>query len=141
MEMVADDVRAFIDSSDRSDDLRVLDEMILAAMPGLSRTLWRGKMWGGTEQQIIGYGVIHQKRPKGADVEWFLVGLAVQKRHLSVYVNAAEGSAYLVQQRSALLGNVKVGAAAVTFAAASDLNLEEFRDMLTRARELSPDAT
>lgn len=140
MEMVTDDVEAFINSSDRGDDLLLLDELIREAMPRLSRTLWRGKMWGGTEQAIIGYGVIHQKRPRGADVEWFLVGLAVQKKHLSIYVNAAEDGAYLVQQRSGLLGKVKVGAAAVTFASASDLNLEEFRGMLTRAHELSPEA-
>ena len=47
-----------------SDDMRLLDSVITSAMPGRSRTLWEGVFWGGTEQQIIGYGDLVQRRPK-----------------------------------------------------------------------------
>lgn len=140
MEMVDDDVNEFLDHAERSQEMRALDTAITAALPGLTRVLWRGTMWGGTEQAIIGYGLITQPRPRGADVEWFLVGLAEQKRHLSVYVNAADSEGYLVQRYADRLGSVKVGAAAFTFTAIDRLRLDEFHAMLLRARELAPDA-
>lgn len=124
----------------RGDDLRELDRIISEELAGLERVLWEGAMWGGTEQRIVGYGGITQPRPRGASVEWFLVGLAEQQRHLSVYVNAAEEGEYLVKRRAGELGAVKVGSAALTFAALADLDEPAFRALLRRARELMPDA-
>ena len=138
--MVSEDVDGFLDNAARSEEMRALDAAITHALPGLTRTLWRGTMWGGTEQAIVGYGLIVQPRPRGADVEWFLVGLAEQKRHLSVYVNAADDEGYLVQRHADRLGSVKVGAAALTFTAIDRLDLDEFQAMLRRAHELAPDA-
>lgn len=140
MEKVDDDVDEFIRESTRADDLSALDAMIREALPGADRVLWRGRMWGGTDQAIIGYATIRQARPRGSEVEWFLIGLAEQKKHLSIYVNAAENGAYLVQERASRLGKVKVGAAAVTFRAATDLDVTEFRAMLARAQELDAGA-
>ena len=97
-------------------------------------------MWGGTEQRIVGYGGITQERPRGASIEWFLVGLAAQQRHLSVYVNAAEDGAYLVQSWADRLGSVKVGSAAITLTSFAELDEPAFRAMLRRARALAPDA-
>jgi hypothetical protein len=136
MERVADDVDMFLRDARKTDDLVRLDEEIREALPGVDRVLWRGKMWGGTDQAIVGYGRIVQPRPRGNDVDWFLVGLAEQKNHLSAYLNAAENGNYLVKSRASRLGNVKVGAAAVTFRSISDLNLPEFRALLIRAWDL-----
>ena len=138
--MVSEDVDGFLDNAARSEEMRALDAAITDALPGLTRTLWRGTMWGGTEQAMVGYGLIVQPRPRGADVEWFLVGLAEQKRHLSVYVNAADDEGYLVRRHADRLGSVKVGAAALTFTAIDRLDLDEFQAMLRRAHELAPDA-
>jgi len=124
-----------------ADSLRALDAIIAEAFTGLTRELWEGTFWGGTEQQIIGYGHIQQPRPRGGAVEWFVVGLARQKNHLSVYVNAAEEGEYLVQRWKNRLGAVKVGAAALTFASIDSLDLDEFRILLGEAVRLAPDAT
>jgi len=142
MERTDADVDGFLAgiASARGDDLRALDRIISEELDGLERVLWEGAMWGGTEQRIIGYGGISQPRPRGASVEWFLVGLAEQQRHLSVYVNAAEDGEYLVKRRAGELGAVKVGSAAVTFASLADLDEPAFRALLRRARELMPDA-
>ena len=136
------DVDAFLASleSPRAADLRALDRLIGAELPGLERVLWEGTMWGGTAQRIVGYGGITQQRPRGASVDWFLVGIAEQQRHLSVYVNAVEEGEYLVKRRAGRLGRVKVGSAAVTFASLDDLDSGAFRALLRRARELAPDA-
>ncbi|GAA1796403.1 DUF1801 domain-containing protein [Agromyces lapidis] len=125
----------------RGDDLRALDRIISNELAGLERVLWTGPMWGGTDQRIVGYGGISQPRPRGASVEWFLVGLAAQQRHLSLYVNAADGGEYLVRRHAAELGRVKVGSAAVTFGSLADLDEPALRALLRRARELSPEAS
>jgi hypothetical protein len=136
------DVDAFLAGleSPRAADLRALDRLIGAELAGLERVLWEGPMWGGTAQRIVGYGGITQPRPRGASVDWFLVGIAEQQRHLSVYVNAVEEGEYLVKRRAGELGRVKVGSAAVTFASLDDLDLDAFRALLQRARALAPDA-
>lgn len=124
----------------RGDDLRALDRILSEELAGLERVLWEGPMWGGTEQRIVGYGGVTQPRPRGASVEWFLVGLAMQQKHLSIYVNAAEDGEYLVKRRAADLGKVKVGSAALAFGSLADLDEAAFRALIRRARELVPDA-
>ena len=58
-------------------ELTELDALLAAAFAGRSRLLWTGVFWGGSEQEIIGYGDLVQSRPRGPDVEWFVVGAVV----------------------------------------------------------------
>jgi hypothetical protein len=64
-------------------DVAALDAMLSDIFAGHERVLWQGKLWGGTDQRIIGYGSLRQARPNGSAVDWFQVGLAVQKAHIS----------------------------------------------------------
>lgn len=142
MERTATDVDAWLAelSGPRADAMRELDRVITGELAGLDRALWQGAFWGGTEQSIIGYGAIAQPRPRGEPVEWFLIGLADQAAHLSVYVNAAEDGEYLVKRRAGELGRVKVGSAAITIPSLDRLDPDGFVRLLRRARELAPDA-
>ena len=141
MERTDTDVDMFLAELEgpRGDDLRELDRILSEELAGLERVLWEGAMWGGTEQHIVGYGAITQPRPRGASVEWFLVGIAAQKANLSIYVNAAEDGQYLVKRRAKELGRVKVGSAAVTFTSLADVDVPALRALIRRARELTPD--
>ncbi|MWB97910.1 DUF1801 domain-containing protein [Agromyces seonyuensis] len=140
MERTGADVDAFLAEHERAAELEALDGLIRAELGGLERVLWEGPMWGGTFQRIVGYGAIEQPRPKGPPVQWFLVGLAAQRAHLSLYVNAADADGSLVRQFADRLGDVKIGAAAITFHRVADLDLAAFGDLLRRARALAPDA-
>lgn len=142
MERTATDVDVWLAelSGPRADAMRELDRVITGELAGLDRALWQGAFWGGTEQSIIGYGAIAQPRPRGEPVEWFLIGLADQAAHLSVYVNAAEDGEYLVKRRAGELGRVKVGSAAITIPSLDRLDPDGFVRLLRRARELAPDA-
>ncbi len=126
-----------IEDHDIAETMRTLDRMITAAMPGRRRALYEGRFWGGTEQQIIGYGHIVQPRPKGEEVHWFLVGLARQKDHYSLYVNAVADGKYLGQQYEGRLGKVKLGSASIGFKRIDDLDLEVLSDLLGRAHEIT----
>ncbi len=135
MERSDADVDDFLASVDEAEAMQDLDRLIASEMEGLERVLWEGPMWGGTDQRIVGYGAIEQPRPKGEPIKWFLVGLARQKAHFSVYVNAA------VSRDPAELGDVKIASAAITFRKVGDLKVDGFRAMLRQARSLTPDAT
>jgi hypothetical protein len=113
-----------------------LDAALTRVFAGEERVLWEGPMWGGTHQRIIGYGAMRQQQRSGAEVEWFVVGLAAQKANLSLYVSAAEDGQYLVKRYADRLGKVRVGSANVTFRRLADLDLPVVVEMAARAREL-----
>lgn len=114
-----------------------LDHLISESFAGRTRTVWEGVFWGGTDQHIIGYGDIVQPRPRGEDVEWFAVGLARQKNHFSIYVNAVDDNQYLLAQYKDRLGKTKVGSASIAFAAIEGLDLGVLVELLTRAAALT----
>jgi hypothetical protein len=129
-------VDEFIAANDPDGSLSRLDAVITGALPGAKRMLWQGVFWGGTEQSIIGYGFIEQPRTKGKPVQWFLVGLARQKRYLSLYVNAAEDGAYLSKIYGERLGKTKVGSASLSFTSADAIDLSVLDELVRRAGEL-----
>lgn len=135
MERTGADVDAFIAGlpDARRDDMAALDTLIRTHLGSRERELWEGVFWGGTEQQIIGYARIEQSRPKGPAVEWFLLGLALQKDHLSLYVNAVTDGAYLTKKYASRLGKAKVGAAAVTIARLDTVDLDVLEAMIAEA--------
>lgn len=120
---LSDDVRA---------DVAKLDKEISKIMKGASRVLWSGVFWGGSEQNIIGYGDYPYLR-KGKKIEWFFVGLAVQKNYVSLYVNAVEDNKYLSQKYADQLGKVKVGASSISFKRLDDVDMPKLLEMLRRA--------
>jgi hypothetical protein len=116
------------------EDLEVLDREISKAMAGQERVLWEGVFWGGSQQQIIGYGSYRYVGRSGASGDWFIVGLARQKAYFSLYVNAADSDGHLLRRYSDRLGKVKVGSANVTFKRLADLDLDALRQLLKDVR-------
>ena len=117
-------------------DMKALDAAIGEVMSGLPRELYVGKFWGGTDQEIIGYGRYSYTRPNGQEVEWFVIGLALQKNYISVYVSAVEGDEYLSEKYGPDLGKVKVGKSSISFNAVDDIDMDKFVALISRAREV-----
>ena len=122
------------------EDIATRDRAIATAMPGKERVLWEGKFWGGTQQRIIGYGSYRYKGRSGAKGEWFVVGLAVQKNYLSLYVSGAADGTSLAKLYAPRLGKVKAGSANLQFKRAADIDLDVLRELVARAQELAPDS-
>jgi hypothetical protein len=116
-------------------DMEELDAAISSVMAGRSKTMWEGKLWGGSDQSIIGYGDFSYQRPTGV-VEWFMVGLARQKNYLSVYVNAADDDGYLLAKYADRLGKVKTGAASISFRSLEDINMDVLLELLEKAERV-----
>ena len=122
------------------EDMAALDAVLTAGMAGRERVLWEGVFWGGTEQRIIGYGAYRATNRSGREVDWFLLGLARQKDHFSLYRNAIGQGTYLVKELGPTLGKVRVGSANVTFRRVVDIDLDALRDLVAAAAAASPGA-
>jgi hypothetical protein len=118
------------------DDIAMLDAQLARIFDGHERVLWEGPMWGGTEQRIIGYGAYRYEGRSGAAGDWFVMGLAAQKAHLSLYVSGAEDGQSLAKIYAGRLGKVKVGSANIAFKRLSDVDLPVVLEMAERARDL-----
>ena len=121
----------------QSPDIRaVLEELhalISAALPDRDCCMWEGVFWGGSEQQIIGYGNYSYTRTDKTEVEWFIVGLVRQKNYFSMYVNAVEDRQYLAELYGPRLGKVKTGKSSISFRNRADVDLDVLREMVEHA--------
>ncbi len=140
MEKLTDSVDDWLTLNDDAEGtLAVLDDAITSAMPDQERALWVGTFWGGTHQEIIGYGAIRQKQSGGRQVDWFQIGIARQKDHFSIYVSAVDDGQYLAKRYAAELGKVKTGAANITFKRLGDLDFDGLRRLIQHAAALLTD--
>ena len=119
------------------DVMKRLDHVIAGVMKGRSRALWEGVFWGGTNQTIIGYGDVGTVQSRGKTVAWFMVGVALQKKYFSIYINAVEHGQYVAETYRSTLGKVKVGKASISFKRLEDLDLRALRTVLAIARDQS----
>lgn len=118
---------------ERRELLRAVHDTVASAAPALDQWIWRGKMWGGTDQTILGYGHFDYVNSSKQKVEWFVIGLANQKAHVSLYVNALRGNEYLGKVYGERLGKVKLGSASISFNKLEDLDLAVLAEMVAEA--------
>lgn len=123
---------------ERRETVRAVHETITTAAPQLEPWLWRGKMWGGTDQTILGYGAYDYTNRSGDDSRWYLVGLANQKAYVSLYVHAVRDGRYLGQVYGDRLGKVKLGSASISFRKLEDLDLGGVAEMVREASANPP---
>ncbi len=126
------DYLASLDDIARADVGNLYDQ-ISKHMPSVTPKLWEGVFWGGSKQSIIGFGDLVYVRSDKKVVEWFAVGLTLQKNYISVYISASEDGQYLVKKYGALLGKVKLGSSSISFKKLSDVNIDELLKLVDKA--------
>jgi hypothetical protein len=102
----------------RRADLEAVDGAIVAAAPTLSRWLFVGP-----SITMLGYGELDWVGASGSGV-WPLIGLASQKRYLSVYVAAERDGVTLAEYYRDRLGKTDNGRSCIRFRRASDIDLD-----------------
>ena len=117
--------------------LEKLHTLIKTALLDRDSCMWEGVFWGGSEQQIIGYGNYAYQRSDKKQVQWFTVGLTRQKNYFSVYVNAVEEKKYLAEIYGPRLGKVKTGKSSISFRNLSDVNLDVLSEMIEHAGRIT----
>ena len=111
----------------RRELVRTVHERVRHAVPELEV-----RMWG----KVIGYGSFHYRSKSGREGDWFPIGLANQKRYVSLYLCAADDDGYLAEANAERLGRVDVGKSCVRFKKLEDLNLDVVDELCRRATEL-----
>jgi len=110
----------------RRSDVRLLHELIRATVPGLEPTMAFG---------ILGYGTYHYRYASGREGDSTVVGLASNKRHLSLYV-ACDGD--LGEAYAARLPKASIGKGCIRVRRAADLDLEVVAELLREAAAHPP---
>ena len=113
--------------------LEDLHTLLKASLPSYHCRMWEGVFWGGSKQQIIGYGSYSYLRTDKKRVEWFVVGLTRQKNYFSVYVNAVEDGKYLTEVYGTQLGKVKTGKSCISFRNLAGVDLGVLKKMIKHA--------
>ena len=125
----------------RREEMEALDAAIAPVFAGQERALWEGVFYGGTTQRILGYWLYRYRGKSGAEGEWFVAGIALQKDHITFYATGAEDGQSLVKLHGPRLGKAKLGSGSATFKRLADVDLAVVVEMATRARDLMTDAT
>jgi len=112
----------------RRSAIRTLHKTILAAVPALKPAVGYG---------MLGYGFRHYNCASGREGDWFVVGLASQKQHISLYLCVCDGDGYLAEKNKHRLGKVSTGRSCVRFRKLENLNLKVAMDLVKRAATLA----
>ena len=134
----ADSVREYIDfDPQRSADLLKLDASIRKAAPGLDRYFHAGTPAGspGMRMRMIGYGRFLYPARQGSEVEWPVVGVALQKNYISVYLSVTKEGQPILQAYRGALGELRSGRNNFSFESFDDLNAGVLADLLSEAAE------
>ena len=127
------EVRAFLAAlpEDRRPTLTRVHEVIRAAAPELEPAV-TGAM--------LGYGPFRYHYASGREGDAYVVNLANQKRHVSLYFNATVDGAYVAEANAGRLGNVSVGKSCVRFRTVDDLDLDVLAEVVRTAAASSASA-
>ena len=123
----------------RKIDLQKLDRLLRKSAPRLKRYFHTGTPAGqpGMRFKMIGYGKSHYLAKSGQQVEWPVVGVALQKSYISVYLSVTKDGAPLVQSYAGRLGESRMGRNNFSFVRFDDLNLATVSALLTEADQLA----
>jgi uncharacterized protein YdhG (YjbR/CyaY superfamily) len=114
---------------DRRATIEALHQLIRRVAPELAPAMWKN---------IIGYGSYRYRYASGKEGEWFLVGLANQKRYVSLYICAVVDGAYLAEANADRLGKVSVGKSCIRFTKLDHLDLDVVTELVeTSVREVA----
>jgi hypothetical protein len=113
----------------RRTDVAALDALIREHAPGLEPVV------AGT---MLGYGPFHYRYASGREGDTTLLGLASQKRYISLYVLCANGGRYLAESYAERLPKASVGKSCVRFARLSDIDPAVLAELVTEAARLGP---
>ncbi len=125
---MTDEIEAWFDAAGpRGEELRRVDELVMAAAPGVDRQLV--PVGSGS---MLGYRLMPY-RPRSAKetTMWPLISLAAQKRHLALYVCAVVDGGYLAEARAERLGKVSCGKSCIRFTSLDAVDVVEL-DRLVR---------
>ena len=122
----------YIDMLDepRKSDIQALDALIRKNAPNLVPHIMSG---------MLAYGHYHYKS-KTREGEWFNIGLASNKRYISLYVMAGDEKTggYLAESYKDKLPKADIGRSCVRIKRLSDVDRKTLEELVKKAAKLDP---
>jgi len=124
---------AYLDALDepRRGEVRAVHELIRAAAPALEPHIQSG---------MLAYGRYAYRYASGRTGEWFPIGLASQKRYISLYVMATDGERYLAESFRDRLPKADIGKSCVRFGRLADLDRDALVELIREGAKLDGQA-
>jgi hypothetical protein len=122
----------------REPELRKLDEVLLKSAPHLTRYFHPGTPAGrpGMRFKMIGYGKSFYIAKNGQKVEWPVVGVALQKNYISVYLSVNRNGAPLSSFYVGRLGASRMGENNLSFEKLDQLHREGLAELFSEAERI-----
>lgn len=119
---------AYIASVDekRRGDIRRLHELVLEEAPELVPTM-RFRMMG---TDVMAYGPFDYKYATGREGTWFKIGIAAQKKYISLYCCACDSDGYVAERFASRLPRANVGRSCVRFTSLDQLDEQSIRELI-----------
>jgi hypothetical protein len=124
--VTADSFESYLDFDPaRKSDLVRLHHLIRTSAPNLKRDFHKGTPAGqaGMRMKMIGYGKFRYSIKSGETVEWPVIGVALQKNYISVYVAVTKAGAPIVGAYAGRLGELRLGRNNFSFESFDDLRI------------------
>jgi hypothetical protein len=137
--VTADSLAAYLDFDPaRKSDLGKLDAAMRKAAPALKRYFHQGTPAGeaGMRMKMIGYGRFRYAIKSGKSTSWPVVGIALQKNYISVYLSITRDGAPIVQSYAGGLGELRSGHNNFSFEKFDDLNINAMSSLLAEASSI-----
>jgi hypothetical protein len=125
----------------RKSDLLRLHDLIRKAAPGLKRYFHRGTPAGeaGMRMKMIGYGKFRYAVKSGETIEWPVIGVALQKNYISVYVAVRKNGRPIVQTCKGKLGELRSGHNNFSFEKSDDLEIDAVSSLFAEVARIFDD--
>ena len=134
-----DSLQAYLDfDRKRKGDLLKLHALVRKAAPGLKRHFHAGTPAGhaGMRFKMIGYGRFHYTAGNGEKVAWPVIGVALQKNYVSVYLTVTKNGAPVLRGYVAKLGAKRSGGNNFSFESFGDLDAKALSSLVAEVGRL-----
>ncbi len=122
----------------RTPELVKLDRVIRKSAPSLKRHFHAGTPAGsaGMRMKMIGYGKFRYAIKSGETTSWPVIGIALQKNYISVYIALTKGGQPLLRGYVGKLGELRSGGNNFSFETFDDLNTAQLSNLFADAASI-----
>jgi len=105
----------------RRADVAALHALIRKTAPKLEAFIHKG---------ILAYGPWHYKSASGCEGDWFRIGIASNKRAISLYICSGDDRGYIAERYKAALPKADIGRSCVRFRRLDDLDQAALKKLI-----------
>ena len=128
----------FLFDPTRKSELQKLDALIRKTTPKLTPHFHAGTPTGqaGMRMKMLGYGKSSYTTKAGKTTPWPVIGVALQKSYISVYLAVRRNGKPITARYAGRLGELKVGRNNFSFEKFDDLEIGVLKDLLLEAQTI-----